>query len=268
MRQTTRLALFSLLVASSIIAPVSAVTFHGTVQEGNWAKYKITARLSLNAPPVFQASVTFDLTFNLTIASVIGDNISLLVHQFEGSLKNTLETFGLNISNETVLIPFNLFIIPTDLLANETWQFDNVSVPTSVEKETNPQVFWRGLSVRVVDLLAIMGSEGEILPNMTAHAKFDNQSGWLYNVVFGGAFEIPEVGSISLSIVLEMIDASMMIKDHINSQKDPLEEFGYVITSLFYNPRSLLIIVLVSMAIFYSIVMVKRRRPNLSMFKV
>ena len=258
------IVVLSMIVPVSSIQSAKAVTWHSTVDVGDWMVYRTT--LSANLFDIVHLSYSADITMNITDVNSTG--VTIVVSDIAGTLSEFLEMMGFDLGNES-FIPSEMMILPLEVLADENLTVGNESITFDIFTETDFAKYWRGIVVRQVNLAEIEGFApfdfGDFIPggNLTDFvmiAKWDNATGFLYEFFISIAGGI-DIGGIilSFSIVLDMsmISASPEISDDIESRRDHSMDtvffFNQLFSSIWFPVILFIIIVVVTFSITYYI---------------
>ncbi len=208
-KQLTATVLLSLAMVVCMVPSTSALTWHPVVEQDNWMKYK----LSVSFDALFLFSFAYNGEYLVTIDSVSSDEVNITSEEISSNIPFDLSSLFDD-------LPF--FFAPQEVLQNSSFNLSGIIIPTTVNTESDPNKFWRGIPVKNIDFVESNvaslfgnGSASSVFNIHSALMKYDNDTGLLYQLHFDATLDFIGVG-FNVKMDISMVDASDEIKEVMN----------------------------------------------------
>ena len=242
-------------IASSMTINVKATIYPG-LTTGMWFKYDVSLIVSPSFG-IFQFS--FDETYKLTITSISSSLVNFTKTEESGNIPlNATQIF------DVTKIPI---VIPTEVLMNDSFTINNVSIAFPSSVETDAGVFWRGIPIKLLDLSSVFSSDIlSVVTTRQAYMKFDNKTGMMYKTYISASLNLPLFGSntqFDVFLSLNMIDASNDYKSVMVQSFDSTMNPSFIWYDVYTSPWFIVgVVATVILSLIFILLIRRQRKPS------
>lgn len=278
MKKASGILVFSLLLISiipSLVPASEAFTWDETVKIGNWARYNSTLIIKSSG----LVNVEYPSSLKMTIKNVTNSSIDYEASEASGNLGGFFSSG--NATNESLIVPDFLLILPVEIIGNETINLGNISLEFKEVQEMDYKKYWRGiyvkkieldeatistlLSINITNMLEMIASSitsftgiNVSIVNTTIFMKYDTDTGWLYQMRMEINFMIMGFLPADLALDVSMIEACTEIDSIVKSKKDPALETTFGFQQTLSSQWFYVILLVIFISAFFSIIITLR----------